>query len=221
MINIPYTYLIKWSTIGYKYYGVRWAANCTPVDFWVKYFTSSQRVLAARYLYGEPDIIEIRKVFIGPNRIDEAIKWEQRVLSAMRASTRMDYLNRTISKSVNVYDPIIAEKLSLARSAFMTSKWRDSEYRKSMSGEYGTTRLKKAWKHPNKILSRKQQCGEKAANYNSTKYKFQHENSGMVVECTQLELVQTHGVNQGNLSQLLNGKRNKVNGWKLFSKVEN
>jgi hypothetical protein len=59
----PYTYLIGWREQQKYYYGVRYAKNCSPEDFWTKYFTSSPAVLAMRLKHGDPDIIQIRKTF--------------------------------------------------------------------------------------------------------------------------------------------------------------
>ena len=63
MSNIPYTYLLKWSSTGAKYYGVRYSKNCNPSDLWVKYFTSSSIVADYVLEHGDPDVIQIRKTF--------------------------------------------------------------------------------------------------------------------------------------------------------------
>lgn len=86
----PYTYLIEWSSTGMKYYGVRYAKNCNPKEFWKSYFTSSKYVKQYRKLHGEPDIISIRKTFV--NR-DDAILWEYKFLNRINAGERNDFLN--------------------------------------------------------------------------------------------------------------------------------
>jgi hypothetical protein len=90
-MNQPYTYLIGWHSQQKYYYGVRYAKNCLPTDFWVKYFTSSPAVSAMRLIFGEPDIIEIRKIF--PTK-EQAINWETRVLKRMKVVIREDFLNK-------------------------------------------------------------------------------------------------------------------------------
>lgn len=92
MSNVPYTYLLKWTSTGMKYYGVRYAKGCTPTDLWVKYFTSSDLVKEYVESHGNPDIIQIRKVF---DTADSARKWEERVLKKLGVVSRNDYLNAT------------------------------------------------------------------------------------------------------------------------------
>jgi len=98
--NIPYTYRLIWTKTGAKYYGVRFSATCNPEDLWVTYFTSSKYVKEYVEQYGEPDIKEIRKTFIGQNRVAEARNWEHKVLTRLKATTRTDYLNRSDGKSI-------------------------------------------------------------------------------------------------------------------------
>lgn len=78
--SVPYTYLIGWSSENKWYYGVRCAKNAHPTDLWVTYFTSSKHVAAFRIAHGEPDVIQIRRVFNNPQ---SAKNWEYRVLKSM------------------------------------------------------------------------------------------------------------------------------------------
>lgn len=80
----PYTYLIGWTKLNKYYYGVRYAIGCRPEDLWTTYFTSSKRVADMRRRHGEPDVIEVRRIF---SDVDAAILWEHRVL------TRLDVIN--------------------------------------------------------------------------------------------------------------------------------
>ncbi|MFA6198816.1 MAG: hypothetical protein WC679_00165 [Bacteroidales bacterium] len=59
----PYTYLIGWSTMNKFYYGVQYNKKANPDDLWKSYFTSSKIVQQFRKEFGEPDIIQFRKVF--------------------------------------------------------------------------------------------------------------------------------------------------------------
>lgn len=90
-MNKPYTYLIGWTQHKKYYYGVRYAKKCDPSDLWNTYFTSSASVLEFRELYGEPDIIEIRKTFQSSMA---ARAWEERVLKKMKVVLREDFLNK-------------------------------------------------------------------------------------------------------------------------------
>jgi len=69
-LGVPYTYLIGWSTLNKWYYGVRYSKRCNPNDLWVKYFTSSKLVKQFRNKFGEPDVVEVRKIF---NNSEDAI----------------------------------------------------------------------------------------------------------------------------------------------------
>lgn len=87
----PYTYVIKWSSHNVSYYGVRYRKNCHPKDLWKTYFTSSPLVRNFRYEFGEPDIIQIRKVF---NCVEKARNWESRVLHRLNAVNSKKWLNK-------------------------------------------------------------------------------------------------------------------------------
>lgn len=87
----PYTYLIGWKLLDLWYYGVRYAKDCDPSDLWVKYFTSSKKVAILRIECGEPDIVEIRRIFSTPV---QAKVWEERVLCRMNAVKSRRWLNQ-------------------------------------------------------------------------------------------------------------------------------
>lgn len=87
-----YTYLIGWKEHNKFYYGVRFAKNCSPDDFWVKYFTSSNEVKKFRKEFGEPDIIEIRRTF-GDNPI-KAQLWERKIITRLECVKDDKWLNR-------------------------------------------------------------------------------------------------------------------------------
>ena len=99
MSNIPYTYLLKWTSTNMKYYGVRYAKDCNPKDLWVKYFTSSDLVKEYVEVHGNPDVIQIRRTF---NDVNSARKWEETVLKNLKVTSRNDYLNATDSISFSV-----------------------------------------------------------------------------------------------------------------------
>jgi len=98
--NIPYTYYITWSTTGMKYYGVRYAKDCHPNDLWKTYFTSSVNVAEYVKEHGNPDIIQIRKIFSGNNAVNKARIWEHRILRKMKVISRKDYLNESDGRSI-------------------------------------------------------------------------------------------------------------------------
>lgn len=118
----PYTYLVGWSKLKKYYYGVRYGRKANPKNFWVDYFTSSSYVKEYRELYGEPDIIEVRKVFDTPS---EAIQWENGVLTRLLKPTnpnRENWLNICIGYgSYSISDECI-EKISIARINYIANR---------------------------------------------------------------------------------------------------
>jgi hypothetical protein len=91
---MPYTYLIGWSTHNKFYYGARWAKDCSPDTLWTSYFTSSKHVKAFRKLCGEPDIIQIRKIF---NDINKCRIHERKVLERLNVLKDDKWLNKNIN----------------------------------------------------------------------------------------------------------------------------
>lgn len=92
----PYTYVIRWTAINRQYYGVRYAKGCHPTDLWKTYFTSSKKVKKLRKEYGEPDIIQIRKIFVDPLA---AQIWEFKVLNRLRVNKKSHWLNQNQGKA--------------------------------------------------------------------------------------------------------------------------
>jgi hypothetical protein len=95
----PYTYLIGWSNLNKYYYGVRYAKKCHPSDLWTKYFTSSKTVKMLRATYGNPDVIEVRKVF---DSVEKAISWETSVISKMNMLHEEKWLNMNCAGAIYI-----------------------------------------------------------------------------------------------------------------------
>lgn len=96
-IYAPYTYLVGWSQLNKFYYGVRFAKNCTPLDLFTTYFTSSSIVKQYILDYGNPDIIQIRRTF---KCAEDARKWETKVLTRMQAHKHPKFLNQTNNRAI-------------------------------------------------------------------------------------------------------------------------
>lgn len=123
----PYTYLIGWSALNKWYYGVRYAKGCVPEDLWVKYFTSSQLVAAFRASNGEPDVVEVRRVFYTPAA---AMDWEDRVLRRTDAVRSPQWINGSNGgKTFNASSPITRAKVAEANRG----KRRSDEAKAKMS----------------------------------------------------------------------------------------
>lgn len=96
-MKTPYTYLIGWKELNKWYYGVRFAKDCHPTEFWVSYHTSSKDVKVFREQFGEPDVVEIRRVFEPrPNTYtsDDARLWEHKVLRRIKAVRKKEWVNK-------------------------------------------------------------------------------------------------------------------------------
>lgn len=99
MTYSPFTYLIGWSKLNRWYYGSRTAritrclyeSGCHPDDLWKTYFTSSNHVEEFRQKFGEPDVIQIRRVF---RSADDCLKWEYRVIKRLNLMNNPKWLNR-------------------------------------------------------------------------------------------------------------------------------
>jgi hypothetical protein len=91
----PYTYCITHISTGLKYYGVRYARNCSPNDLWVKYFSSSRIVQNIIRKDGASSFAaEIRKTF---STKKEALLWEEKVLRRLKVIENPNWLNQSIS----------------------------------------------------------------------------------------------------------------------------
>lgn len=100
--KIPYTYLLGWTKVNLWYYGVRYSKTCHPNDLWNSYKTSSKYVRIVIELFGEPNIIQIRKTF---DSVDKAREWEHKVLKRMKVIKNKNWLNKTDNIS---FDPILS-----------------------------------------------------------------------------------------------------------------
>ena len=97
-MGTPYTYLLGWSNQEKYYYGVRFAENCDPSNLWNKYFTSSSHVCNFRKKFGDPDIIQVRKIF---KTSEAARNWESQVLQRMNVINDNRFLNKSTNKAID------------------------------------------------------------------------------------------------------------------------
>lgn len=98
-----YTYLIGWTQLNLWYYGVRYAKNCSPKDLWTSYRTSSKHVHEITNNFGDPDVIQIRKVF---NQVTKARNWEHKVLRRLKVINNNKWINKTNNISI---EPMFGE----------------------------------------------------------------------------------------------------------------
>lgn len=161
-MTTPYTYLIGWPAHNTWYYGVRWRSNCDPSDLWTKYFTSSKYVKEFRSINGDPEIIEIRKVFKDPT---DAKKWEHRVLNRMKADVNPIFLNRTIDNVPSMLGRRHSEetKKRIKESQLGRPKNPESimKMRKSMTGKKHTEQARRNISEGHKGLKKSSECKAK------------------------------------------------------------
>lgn len=118
--NKPFTYLIGWSELNKYYYGVRYSKNCQPESLWTTYFTSSNYVNEYREKYGEPDIIQVRKVF---DNEQDACSWEYKVLSKVLNSDKRDmWINKAVGHNEYAIDNEVKEKISKSRKKYIENR---------------------------------------------------------------------------------------------------
>lgn len=91
----PFTYFLYWTKTNTWYYGSRYANGCKLTDLWTTYFTSSIYVKQHISLYGDPDLIKIRKIF---ETGEEAVIWENRTLKKLK-KFRKTSLNKRFGSS--------------------------------------------------------------------------------------------------------------------------
>ena len=126
-IYIPYTYLIGWSQHNKWYYGVRYSKKCNPEDLWKTYFTSSKKVQEFRKQYGDPDIIQVRKIFDNPIK---AKSWEDRVLMKLKVESSEKWLNVRSNTWKNViFTDEMCQKISESAKGNTRTKGYTNEYR--------------------------------------------------------------------------------------------
>lgn len=126
---MAYTYLIGWTKLNRYYYGVRFSKKSDPSELWIRYFTSSKHVKSFTEIYGDPDIIQIRKTFQDPNK---ARIWEEKVLKRMNVIEKDIWINKTNNKSI---DPECAMKGTLQHIGSKRSDETKEKMRQSRIGK--------------------------------------------------------------------------------------
>lgn len=122
---MPYTYLIGWSRHNKFYYGARWAKNSSPNDLWKTYFTSSKHVKNFVEKYGDPDIIQIRKIF---DSSQDAKLWEEQVLRRMNVVSDNRFLNKNVNGKFLKDGPQSKDHVEKRISATTISRKRNGTY---------------------------------------------------------------------------------------------
>jgi hypothetical protein len=176
----PYTYLIGWSNHNKWYYGVRYAAKCNPSDLWTRYFTSSKEVKKFRQINGEPDIIQIRKIF---SEAKKAKHWEDKVLRRLKVHLDDSWLNirkdtfSGIVMTEEMKDKIGKRAIGNTRTRGYTNEFRKQKGMKIISGkkrgskEKYSTKIKKSETRKGKTTVRDKNGNCFLAECNDTRFK--------------------------------------------------
>jgi hypothetical protein len=148
MEYIPYTYLIGWTNLDRWYYGVQYketGKKANPINLWTNYHTSSKNVAYYREEYGEPDVIEVRKIFTNgtsKERRKASQLYEKRVLQRLNVTKNDRWINESITGNGHDVTPMwVRKKLSKAlKGRKFTDEWK-ANLSKSKKGKPKT----KAW----------------------------------------------------------------------------
>jgi hypothetical protein len=138
MNTLPYTYLIGWSQYDTWYYGVRYSATASSNDLWQSYFTSSDYVNNFRELYGEPDVVSVRRTF---DSKEKAISWEHKVLRRMGVKLSDRWLNKNdlcappVMQGIDhpFYGKTHSEETKLKMSESLKGKTRTKEHQRKLT----------------------------------------------------------------------------------------
>lgn len=112
----PYVYLIGWKELDKWYIGSEYGRKskvANPKNLWTNYFTSSKIVEEYRKIYGEPDVIEIRKTF---RTAEETIEYEYKLLQRLNVVRTSKWLNQCDSKG------LLLDDITIKRTAKICSE---------------------------------------------------------------------------------------------------
>lgn len=175
MSYIPYTYLIGWKDLDKWYYGVEYSTkrNANPSNLWTIYYSSSKNVKYHREHYGEPDVIQVRKIF-NSGTVEERRKhsqiFERKVLQRLHVTTSKRWLNESICGNGNNKHPEwVRRKISKSlKGRVFSEEWKER-----------LSEAKRGENHPNFGKSRNDETKRKSSLANrgqkrseETKYKM-------------------------------------------------
>lgn len=92
MKTIPFSYHLYHKPTKKHYYGIKYSSGFGPDDLWVRYFSSSKIIKSLISEYGKDSFIAtVRKIF---DTGEQAVLWEHRLLTRVKAAQREDWINR-------------------------------------------------------------------------------------------------------------------------------
>jgi len=185
-----YTYLIGWKKYNKWYYGVRYSKYSNPNELWKTYFTSSKHVKNFRKKKGEPNVVEIRKVFDNSNK---ARLWEHKVLKKLKIIENSKWLNRTDNLAVNPEIMSKIGKLKKGKYNNFYGRKHTKESKRKMSIKQKMLMTEERRKKISEAIKRKHANGEYKHIYNEkTKRKISLANKGQIPWCKGKKLSKEH-----------------------------
>jgi hypothetical protein len=94
----PFVYIVRNINTGMRYAGVKYAKNCQPSDLLVTYLTSSKIVKSL--LKENINCFEITNIIEFENK-EDAIEFEEVLLSTVDAASSHDWYNQANGKAIN------------------------------------------------------------------------------------------------------------------------
>jgi hypothetical protein len=92
MKTIPFSYHLYHTPTKKHYYGIKYSSGFGPDDLWIRYFSSSKIIKSLISEYGKDSfIVTVRKIF---DTGKQAVLWEHRLLTRIKAAQREDWINR-------------------------------------------------------------------------------------------------------------------------------
>jgi hypothetical protein len=173
-----YTYLIGWKNLNKWYYGVKYSKDSDPEKFWKEYFTSSSHVNNMRQKNGEPDVVQIRKIFDDPQK---ARMWEHRVLKRMKVVINENWLNKTDNIC---FDPKLMSEIGKTKRGKDNNFYgrnHTDDYKLKMSIKQKSLMTEEKRKKISEAIKRKHANGEYKHIYNDeTSKKISESNKGQI-----------------------------------------
>lgn len=173
-----YTYLIGWKNLNKWYYGVKYSKDSDPEKFWKEYFTSSSHVNNMRQKNGEPDVVQIRKIFDDPQK---ARMWEHRVLRRMKVVINENWLNKTDNIC---FDPKLMSEIGKTKRGKDNNFYgrnHTDDYKLKMSIKQKSLMTEEKRKKISEAIKRKHANGEYKHIYNDeTSKKISESNKGQI-----------------------------------------
>lgn len=146
-----YTYLVRCTVTGQKYYGVRYGEQCCPTQLWTTYFTSSKNVHSLIEQHGVDQFsVSIRKTFVDT---EKARRWEHKVLRRLKVCSRTDWINQTDNVA---FEPLYGDT-NPARSQRTREfvSWFNKNHRDYSQHHFKTNNPAKTQQHKEKLSETK------------------------------------------------------------------